>query len=195
MSRPTEEHECRLEFCGAARQVTGSCFLVTLPGCRFLVDCGMHQGRAEDLDRNEAPFRFEPRDLDFVVLTHAHIDHSGYLPLLAKNGFVAVDDASTWTFASTYLDIYNNDLPVFITSDSLLYALHKSCDSILTDLELSVLRAEVDTRLAATNANKATKALSRHISRIAITPKQRQRSTRALAGRSNPLRRHRRLAH
>lgn len=87
VSRRTEEYECRLEFCGAARQVTGSCFLVTLPGCRFLVDCGMHQGRAEDLDRNEAPFRFEPRDLDFVVLTHAHIDHSGLLPRLWKEGF------------------------------------------------------------------------------------------------------------
>lgn len=81
----------------------------------------------------------------YAGLTAEHDD------LLAKNGFVAVDDASTWTFASTYLDIYNNDLPVFITSDSLLYALHKSFDSILKDLELSVLRAEVATMLANTH--------------------------------------------
>ena len=72
--------------------------------------------------------------------------------LLSTNGFVAVSDSPTTTFATTYLDLYFNDLPVLITADSLLYALHKSFDSILKDLELSVLRAEVDTMLAATHA-------------------------------------------
>ena len=82
-----EQVDCTLEFCGAARQVTGSCFLVTLPKTRFLVDCGMYQGRVEDEERNQASFRFEPRDIDFVVLTHAHIDHSGLLPRLWRAGF------------------------------------------------------------------------------------------------------------
>lgn len=76
-----------LTFCGAARQVTGSCFHFALPRARFLVDCGMYQGRNEDVARNEAPFAFDPRALDFVLLTHAHIDHSGLLPRLWREGF------------------------------------------------------------------------------------------------------------
>jgi metallo-beta-lactamase family protein len=80
-----DEH--RLTFRGAARQVTGSCFHFTLPRASFLVDCGMYQGRNEDVARNEAPFGFEARSLDFVLLTHAHIDHSGLLPRLWREGF------------------------------------------------------------------------------------------------------------
>lgn len=61
---------------------------------------------------------------------------------LATNGFVAIDAAETSTFATTYLDIYNNDLPILVTADSLLYVLHKSFDSILMHFERTVLRAE-----------------------------------------------------
>ncbi len=77
----------RISFIGAAQEVTGSCFLVEADGVRFLVDCGMHQGGREARERNLKPFPFDPRDIDLVLLTHAHIDHSGLLPRLCALGF------------------------------------------------------------------------------------------------------------
>ncbi len=77
----------KLSFLGAAREVTGSCFLVETANARFLVDCGMIQGGREAESRNRKPFGFEPPAIDFVLLTHAHIDHSGLLPKLARAGF------------------------------------------------------------------------------------------------------------
>ena len=77
----------RITFLGAAREVTGSCYLVETQRCRFLVDCGMFQGGADAYRKNRASFRFEPRTIDFVLLTHAHIDHSGLLPRLVSLGF------------------------------------------------------------------------------------------------------------
>lgn len=74
----------RVTFLGAAHEVTGSCTLVEAGGTPFLVDCGMEQGK----NRFEnAPLPVAPSELAFVLLTHAHIDHSGLLPLLYKNGF------------------------------------------------------------------------------------------------------------
>lgn len=75
----------RLTFLGAAGMVTGSCCLVEAGGHRILVDCGLFQGQEEELNRK--PFPFEPTTLDAVILTHAHIDHSGRLPLLYKQGY------------------------------------------------------------------------------------------------------------
>ena len=77
----------RLTFCGAAQQVTGSSFLFETASSRFLVDCGMFQGARDTRLRNLAPFAFDPHRLDFVILTHAHIDHSGLLPRLHAEGF------------------------------------------------------------------------------------------------------------
>jgi len=77
----------KLTFLGAAREVTGSCYLVETDQCRFLVDCGMVQGGRDAPARNHKPFDFDPRAINFVLLTHAHIDHSGLLPKLALNGF------------------------------------------------------------------------------------------------------------
>ncbi len=77
----------RLSFLGAAREVTGSCFLVEATTARFLVDCGMVQGGREAPERNHEPFGFDPTTIDFVLLTHAHIDHSGLLPKLSRAGF------------------------------------------------------------------------------------------------------------
>lgn len=77
----------KLTFLGAAREVTGSCYLIETDQCRFLVDCGMVQGGRDAPARNHKPFDFDPRAIDFVLLTHAHIDHSGLLPKLALNGF------------------------------------------------------------------------------------------------------------
>lgn len=77
----------RLTFIGAAQEVTGSCFLVETDDVRFLVDCGMFQGGREARERNLQAWSFDPRQIDFVLLTHAHIDHSGLLPRLCALGF------------------------------------------------------------------------------------------------------------
>jgi metallo-beta-lactamase family protein len=76
-----------LAFWGAAGTVTGSKYLVTTGGRKVLVDCGLFQGFKQLRLRNRAPLPLDPREIDTVVLTHAHIDHSGYLPLFVKNGF------------------------------------------------------------------------------------------------------------
>jgi len=75
----------KIKFCGASKTVTGSCYLIQAGDRKFLIDCGMFQGKMEDLNRE--PFPFNPSDIDFMILTHAHIDHSGRIPLLVKNGF------------------------------------------------------------------------------------------------------------
>ena len=76
-----------IQFFGAAREVTGSCFLVRANGYRVLVECGLIQGSARHERLNRDPFPFDPAEIDAVVLTHAHLDHSGRLPLLFKRGF------------------------------------------------------------------------------------------------------------
>jgi len=77
----------KLEFYGAAGEVTGSCHILSVGGSRILLDCGMIQGPRKAEARNRGPWPFDPRTLDAVVLSHAHIDHSGRLPLLIKEGF------------------------------------------------------------------------------------------------------------
>ena len=76
-----------ISFHGADRGVTGSCHLLECAGRRLLVDCGMFQGGRELEEENSAPLGFDPAALDFVLLTHAHLDHCGRLPLLVKRGF------------------------------------------------------------------------------------------------------------
>lgn len=77
----------KVQIFGAAEEVTGSCHLVTVGNKRILLDCGLIQGRRKDEERNKAPFPFDPASIDAVVLSHAHIDHSGRLPMLVKAGF------------------------------------------------------------------------------------------------------------
>jgi metallo-beta-lactamase family protein len=77
----------QLTFCGAAGMVTGSCYLVETNRYKFLVDCGMYQGVKEIRELNYQKFLFDPKALDFMVLTHAHVDHSGLIPKLWKKGF------------------------------------------------------------------------------------------------------------
>lgn len=76
-----------LSFLGAAGTVTGSRFLIDTPDARVLVDCGLFQGLKELRLRNWAPFPLDPASIDAVVVTHAHIDHIGYLPRLCQEGF------------------------------------------------------------------------------------------------------------
>ena len=77
----------QLTFHGAAGEVTGSCYLIETSELRFLVDCGMFQGGREADKKNRTAFDFDPETINFVLLTHAHIDHSGLLPRLRVWGF------------------------------------------------------------------------------------------------------------
>lgn len=76
-----------IQFHGAAGEVTGSCHLVGVAGRKILLDCGMVQGDRDADARNAADFPFDPGSIDALVLSHAHIDHSGRVPLLVKRGF------------------------------------------------------------------------------------------------------------
>lgn len=79
-----------ITFYGAARTVTGSCHMVEVSGKKFLIDCGMFQGRLVDQMLNYETFPFDISQVDFVILTHAHIDHSGRIPKLYKQGYTGV---------------------------------------------------------------------------------------------------------
>ena len=81
---PIREATMKITFIGAARHVTGSCTLLNCAGRSVLIDCGMPQGNDEKLMTD---LLFRASEIDAVLLTHAHIDHSGWLPLLAKEGF------------------------------------------------------------------------------------------------------------
>lgn len=77
----------KIKFCGAATSVTGSCHLISTQKHKILLDCGQFQGGKALEAMNEAPFDFNPAEIDCVILSHAHIDHCGRLPLLVKRGF------------------------------------------------------------------------------------------------------------
>ena len=88
----------KLTFMGATGTVTGSKYLLESNGFKVLVDCGLFQGPKELRLRSWAPLPIDPKEIDAVVLTHAHIDHSGYLPLLMRNGF----GGSVYSTAATF---------------------------------------------------------------------------------------------
>jgi len=77
----------KLSFHGADLGVTGSCHMVECAGKRILIDCGLYQGGRELEEENVEPFGFDPASVDYLLLTHAHLDHCGRIPLLAKRGF------------------------------------------------------------------------------------------------------------
>lgn len=76
-----------IQFLGAAGTVTGSKYIITAAGKNILIDCGLFQGLKELRLLNWEPLKFPPNTIDMVLLTHAHLDHTGYLPLLVKQGF------------------------------------------------------------------------------------------------------------
>lgn len=77
----------QITFLGATKTVTGSNFLVEGAGKKFLIDCGLYQGSSKEEEKNNEPFLYDPKEIDFMILTHAHIDHSGRIPLLYNDGF------------------------------------------------------------------------------------------------------------
>jgi metallo-beta-lactamase family protein len=77
----------KLTFHGAAKTVTGSCALVQIDKLKILIDCGLFQGSEEIESRNWLPFGFPPSKIDYVILTHAHLDHCGLIPRLVREGF------------------------------------------------------------------------------------------------------------
>lgn len=98
----------RISFLGATDTVTGSRFLISGLRSKILVDCGLFQGVKSITKRNRDPFPIDPRQIDAIVLTHAHLDHSGYLPLLVKNGYNR----------EVYGTRYTNDIVKVILRDS-----------------------------------------------------------------------------
>ncbi|MFH0987856.1 MAG: MBL fold metallo-hydrolase [Parcubacteria group bacterium] len=79
----------KLKFCGADQEVTGSCHLVETNGKKILLDCGMYQGGGtrDDIRKKNETFQFDPASIDILILSHAHIDHTGLVPRLVKQGF------------------------------------------------------------------------------------------------------------
>lgn len=77
----------KITFLGAAKTVTGSCYYLEIKNCKFMVDCGLFQGHSKENALNEEAFPFNPSELDYLFLTHSHIDHSGRIPKLYADGF------------------------------------------------------------------------------------------------------------
>ncbi len=77
----------KLTFCGGARTVTGSSFLLDAAGMKILIDCGMFQGGKRLRERNYSNYPYDPAEIDYIILSHAHIDHSGLIPRVVRDGF------------------------------------------------------------------------------------------------------------
>ena len=78
----------KIKFCGAAQEVTGSSHLLTLEnGFKILLDCGLFQGDVDNLEELNSTWFFDPKEIDLLILSHAHIDHCGRIPKLVKDGF------------------------------------------------------------------------------------------------------------
>lgn len=109
----------KIRFLGASTSVTGSCHLITTNNHKFLLDCGQFQGSDEMDELNAKEFDFDPAEIEFLILSHAHIDHSGRIPLLVKRGFKgriyctdATADLLVVMLKDSILSYYNRTLSV-----------------------------------------------------------------------------------
>src|SRR5215213_3970797 len=87
MRRVAHSGQMHLTFLGGANTVTGSRFLLDTGRAKILVDCGMFQGSPNEVIRNRVPLDFDAAELDAILVTHAHLDHCGYLPVVVREGF------------------------------------------------------------------------------------------------------------
>ena len=99
----------RISFFGATREVTGSNILIEAAGKRILLDCGLFQGSRLSEERNYAPFSYQAKNINFVVICHAHLDHTGRLPKLTKEGFVGKIFATAPTIELTKLVLEDSE--------------------------------------------------------------------------------------
>lgn len=131
---------------GAAGEVTGSCHLLEIGKIKILIDCGMFQGKEEDF--NYEPFDFDPRDITYLIVTHAHLDHIGRIPLLVKEGFKGriITTKATYSIARHML---KNSAGILETKKEKLYDINdvepalKRFDMFLEPNESVVLKEKI----------------------------------------------------
>ncbi len=130
----------KLTFCGAAGQVTGSCYLLETDHAKIVIDCGLFQGTRMSSEQNYDSFPFDPSQIDTVVVTHAHLDHCGRLPKLVQEGFSGRIIATKPTIALVQLTLEDSldvltmearfhDQPPLYTTDDLLH-MNSLCEGI-----------------------------------------------------------------
>ncbi len=125
----------KISFHGADQGVTGSCHLLECAGKRILIDCGMYQGGRELVAENSEPFGFDPASIDFLLLTHAHLDHCGRIPLLVKRGFKGEIITTAATVELAQLIMLDS---AGLQEEEARYQLHRTrrhSDNLDTDIE------------------------------------------------------------
>ena len=105
-----------LSFLGGASTVTGSKFLLTTARARVLIDCGMFQGSPNETVRNRVPLGFDPSTLDTILVTHAHLDHCGYLPVVVKEGYAGPIYLTTATAELVEIVLLDSGSPSQVSS-------------------------------------------------------------------------------
>ena len=119
----------QIAFLGATETVTGSRFLITSDKSKILVDCGMFQGVKSDRLKNWDPFPVEPESIDAIVLSHAHLDHSGFLPVLVRDGFKGPIYSTHYTKALTAVILRDS---AHLQTEDAKYALRRATPSTKT---------------------------------------------------------------
>jgi Cft2 family RNA processing exonuclease len=160
--------DMQIQFLGGATTVTGSQFLVTTERATVLVDCGMFQGSPNEAIRNRIPFAFSPSELDAVVLTHAHLDHCGLLPLLVKAGFSGAIHATSGTAELATLVLLDSGHlhEEFAKREARWERRHPDRAAAEDKEELASYQAAVD--LAAAGGSEATVAETAHEPEAAV---------------------------
>jgi Cft2 family RNA processing exonuclease len=160
--------DMQIQFLGGATTVTGSQFLVTTERATVLVDCGMFQGSPNEAIRNRIPFAFAPSELDAVVLSHAHLDHCGLLPLLVKAGFTGAIHATSGTAELATLVLLDSGHlhEEFAKREARWERRHPDRAAAEDKEELAAYQAAVD--LAAAGGSEATVAETAHEPEAAV---------------------------